>query len=59
MVWMSEEETRSNVARDSREVCSVVAVEYLLRTCSTDSRYELVVVVRVTTELPLCCLIRM
>ena len=40
VIRLAEKQTRSDITGDGREVCTVVAVEHLLRTGGTHSCYE-------------------
>ena len=50
MVGFAEQESRSNVAWYEREVGTVVAIEYLLGTCSPYYGYKRVVVIGMAAE---------
>ena len=52
VVRLTEQESWSDIARDKREVRSVVSVEHLFGMGRSDRSHERVVVVRVTTEQP-------
>ena len=47
---MTEEQTRSHIARDGREVRTVVAVEDILRTGCTHCRHQRIIMVHMAAE---------